>query len=257
MRIAPLFIALPILLSFGHLPDQMSAVQAAGLQPAEATALLAKSQVIDKRCNILAEVDRQELQDLVARAEIALAEMHSVAAAKSALAKGRSGGKTAICGADMTNMVQDVLTQARSGAKASSEAPTPVEKPQATIVEPIVAKVTPMPKQLNNNVASAFTSEKPPKFKDIKKSKDFAGATPTNQKSVKVGRQPVKLSQYASIAEQYFVDRRCHSKSLSAMKQLYANVLTSHRDAMANNRHADVKAMLHNVEVKANSQSCG
>ena len=245
MRIAPLFIALPALLAFGHLPGQMSAVQAAGLQPAEATALLAKTLVIDKRCNILAEADRQELQDLVARAEIALAEMQSVAAAKSALAKGRNGGKADICGAGTAKIVQDVLSQARLGAQDMGAEPVQVE-----------AQVTPIPKQVNNKLALTVAGEKPPKLKAAQKSKKLADATPAIQKTSKMRHQPVKLSQYASIAKQYFVDRRCHSKSPSAMKRLYANVLTSHRDAMANNRHADVKAMLRNIETKANSQSC-
>ncbi len=242
MRISSLYICLPLLAALGPF-----ASAGAGMAPADATSLLAKTLALDKRCNILSADSRQELQDFVARAEIALAEMQSVQVARAALAKGRASGKVGDCGPEQARLVNEVLDEARKGAGASAQSPVEVE----ASADPAIT-----PKQ---EVAVLTTADEPlkkPKPKPAKKPllAKLDGQKPTMlQKPVKA---PKKLSQYAGLAQKYYLARRCNTMGTAAIQRLYGTVLSSHRQAMASNSASSVKAMLRAVEAKAGSQSC-
>ena len=242
MRILPLVICFPLLAALGPFAPAV-----AGMAAADATALLAKTQALDKRCNILSSEARQELQDFVARAEIALAEMQSVQVARTALAKGRASGKIGDCGPEQANLVNQVLDEARKGAGASAQSPVAVE----ASADPAIT-----PKQ---EVAVLTTADEPLKKPKPKPAKTpllakLDGQKPTTlQKPVKA---PKKLSQYAGLAQKYYLARRCNTMGTAAIQRLYGTVLSSHRQAMASNSASSVKAMLRAVEAKAGSQSC-
>lgn len=261
MRISPLYICLPLFVALGPFAPAL-----AGMAPADATALLAKTYVLDKRCNILSAADRQELQDFVARAEIALAEMQSVQVARAALAKGRASGKTGECGPEQAKLVNDVLNEARKGADTNVQAPVEVEasaepadqtKQLATSSEPKV-QVVASPKQ-DVAVLAAAENQPPlqkPKLKSTKKLQLAKVDAPKPAKIQKPVKAPQKLSQYASLAQKYYIARRCNTMGAAAIQRLYGTVLSSHKQAMASNSASAVKAMLRSVEAKAGGQNC-
>jgi hypothetical protein len=264
MRISRLDIWLPLIAVL-----TANAPAVAGMAPADATALLAKTQALDKRCNILASDARQELQDFVARAEIALAEMQSVQVARAALAKGRASGKIGTCGPEQAKLVKDVLDEVRKGAGALAQAPAEVEASAdpavptdqtrhfAAAIEPKV-QVAATPKQEAAVLAVADdqpmlqkTKPKPAKKPQLTKLEE---PKPANLR--KPGKVPQKLSQYASVAQKYYIARRCNSMGAAAIQRLYGTVLWSHKQALASNPASAIKAMLRNVEAKAGSQRC-
>ncbi len=262
MRISPLYICLPLFAALGPFAPAV-----AGMAPADATALLAKTQALDKRCNYLSADDRQELQDFVARAEIALAEMQSVQVARAALAKGRASGKIGDCGAEQARLVQEVLDEARKGAGANARPPVAVEasadpaipaeatKLTAAASEPD-QQATATPKQEVAVLAAADEPLQKPKSKLAKKplpAKLDGLKSATLQKPVKASK---KLSQYAGLAQKYYLARRCNTLGTAAIQRLYGTVLASHKQAITSNSASSVKAMLRAVEAKAGSQSC-
>ena len=251
MRLSTVTMALSVFILLGH----FSYTSAAELNPAEATALLAKSQVIDKRCNILDADGRQELQDFTALAEIALAEMQSVQAARGALAKGRALGKAEVCSPEQTKLVTAILIEARKGAAPTRVAGITAEK---SIQKPVPA-IEPTPVVVSEAVPEPKASPKRAS-KPLKKAllvKTMALVPSKSDKLEKPAKQPVKLSSYANLVEKYYLARRCNSVSPSALNKLYGSVLSNHKVAVANNSPAAVKAVLRSAEARAGSRRCG
>jgi hypothetical protein len=235
----------------------------------DVTRMLAKSQSLDARCNILAEADRQDLMDYLARAEILLAERESVKAARTAIAKGRSAAGEGICGPEQDKFVRGIL----SAARASTAAEPPVQ--QAT--EPPAAAPQPLPpRQVEASVNSspklrqAVVEPEPKPVAEVKVKIIRKKSAPVNALAAapKVKPKPdpttvatkkkpsSSLNAYAGLAQRYYVELKCRSMSGPAVKKLYATVLANHKQAVAESGPSAVRSVLRNAEVRANARNC-
>jgi hypothetical protein len=246
MRLRSIFYSLPVMLC-------MAEIASTAPTPAtDAAKLLAKSQVIDAKCAVLAKDQSQTLRGFVAQAEISLAEKASVSVARKALAEGRAAGKAAVCDEAAKKLVNDVLAAAATATAAPIDdttlqpAPAPVAVPEKPVKQPVALAVeSPTPKK-----QAVVAKPQKPKAK-------IAKAAPTKPAKTAKTTKPVKgLSTYASVAEKYFVAVRCGSMSRSRINSLYQTVLINHRQALASNRHRDVRSMLKAAEARAGTKSC-
>lgn len=129
LKISQYLITLPILaLPFAGLGAKPALAETVGLE--RALELLAKSVVVDGKCNVLTMTEREELSSYVAKAEVAAAEKTSVAVTRSALASGRSQGQAATCGAAANDEVKQTLTAARDAINTAEREVSRVEKPK-------------------------------------------------------------------------------------------------------------------------------
>ena len=231
----------------------------------DVTSMLAKSHALDARCNILAEADRQDLMDYLARAEILLAERDSVKAARNAIAKGKAAGGDGACGPEQEKFVRDILAAAR----ASTAAEPPVQE----AAEPPSAAPQPLPpKQVEASLNSipklrqAVAEPKPvAEIKTTKKKavpvSGLAVARLAKPKPAALALAPKKktsssLNAYAGLATRYYVELKCRSMSGPAVKKLYANVLANHKQAVAENGPSAVRSVLRGAEARANARNC-
>ena len=255
----------------------------AGADPRNASAQLAKSLTIDTRCKILSESERQDLRDLVARAEIALASRFSVKVARETLGKGRAEGKLVPCDAAAASQVKNIFNLARQAVSVEPAEMTPVEQPAAQQAkaaptqaplqskskpeEPRVAAIKPPVVVPPNAVepAQPATAKKPAAPKTV--------ALVTSERKKAKPVQPVKLAvrtvkeapiqkksslaSYSNLAEDYYVELKCRSMSLSAAQRMYNDVLAQHRAALATGGAAAVRKMLRQAQNRAGQRSCG
>ncbi len=236
---------------------------------ADVTRMLAKSNTLDTRCNILAEADRQDLMDYLARAEILLAERNSVKAARSAIAKGRAAGGEGACGPEQDKFVRDILAAARAS--------TTVEPPVQQASEPPAAAPQPLPpKQIEASLNStpklrqAVVEPEPKPVADIRNKTIKKKAAPVNalavapkakvrlaDPAIAAKKKPSSvLNAYAGLAQRYYVELKCRSMSGSAVKKLYATVLANHKQAVAENGPSAVRSVLRGAEARANARNC-
>jgi hypothetical protein len=285
MRFAHFVISLHIIFGASQFTT-LTTAQAAPMDAAQATELLAKSQAIDVKCSVLAANQSQDLKDLVARAEISLAEKASVSVARKTIASGRATGKSAICDDATKKMVKDVLAAASLAAAAPIEDMT-TKEPEAQAATPAIKPVA-TEKPQNNAVAAAEPKPAPAPVvvkktkiakiaklvapvkvtpvkvaevvKPVKPVKNAKPAKPVkNVKPDKVSKTvkpPKGLGTYAAVAEKYYVATRCGSMSSGKINVLYKNVLANHKQALASNRPQVVRAMLQSAEAKAGAKTC-
>jgi hypothetical protein len=255
MRFRNIVISLPILLCATQIAKPFSQAEAAGMNATEATSLLAKSQAIDVKCAVLAKAQSQNLRDLVARAEISLAEKASVSIARKSIAAGRAQGKAALCDTSATKLVNDVLAAATAAVSAPiADTTTSVEEPTLAAA-PIMSKPEPVSK-------AVAVVETPPTAKKtvalVKPAKaKVALVVAKVEKPVKTAKPVKSLGSYAVVAEKYYVAARCGTMSTSDISRLYQTVLSNHQQAMATNRPLAVRAMLRAAEARAGNKSCG
>jgi hypothetical protein len=291
MRIAPLFVATSLATILAGNMAFMRQAQAAAMDPREVTTVLARAQTLDSRCKILAADQSQDLRDLVARAEIALAGKYSVAIARETLAKGRAEGKTGVCNAATSAQVLDILVAGKQAASATREetktepavavtpAPVTPPEPKAAVVAtpekmvPPAPKVaaTPTPKLKETSVAQVEAKAVAATPKAIAPKKTVVAqkaAVPLASKkklptpvATKVitevkSKKKVSLASYSNLAEKYYVELKCRTMPMSSAKRLYANVLAQHRAAMASEGAPAVRKVLKDAQSRAGSQSC-
>jgi hypothetical protein len=273
MRLVHFVTSVPLMLCALPLANPVSFAQAAALDAAQATEMLAKSQAIDVKCSVLAADQSQNLKDFVARAEISLAEKASVSVARKTILAGRTAGKTAVCDDAARKLVNDVLAAANAAtavpiadatAAETLAAETPAE-PQVLVSVPAVEPVK------TRNTALAVVDPEPsakvlkpaaPQKKIViikpRKPSDSLKATKITkaEKPVKPAKTGKSLNEYASVAEKYYVALRCGSMSRNGVNRLYKNVLANHQQAIAANRPGEVKAMLQAAEARAGGRSC-
>jgi hypothetical protein len=250
-----LVISLPLVLCVSQVLKPVTYAQAAAMDATEAATLLAKSQAIDVKCGVLAKEPSQTLRNFVAQAEISLAEKASVATARKAITGGRAAGKTAVCDDAAKKLVNDVLAAATAATVAPIEDTTTANTPAVAVAAPIVTPVKPAPVAL----AVAAPAFKKPVIVAQRKQVKVKATAVAPVKPVKPVKavKPVKgLNGYALVAEKYYVAVRCGTLSSSRINSLYQTVLVSHRQAMANNRHGDVRNMLKAAEARAGAKSC-
>lgn len=232
------------LLSLGGLVATAGVVFAQGMAPSDVTTMLAKSNTLDTRCNILAETDRQDLMDYLARAEILLAESESVKSAQTAMAKGRAAGESAPCGPEQNRFVAGILAAARTSTNTEPPQPlphtgsAPAMAPKQAIVTDIKIKPS---KKKSASVNVAVTAPQ---------AKRASPAISPKKKN------PPSFNAYAGLAQRYYVELKCRSMNGSAVRKLYGNVLASHRQAIAENGPSAVRAVLRGAETRAKASSC-
>lgn len=135
LKFSQFLITLPILaLPLAALASKPALAETVGLE--RALELLAKSVVVDNKCNVLTVSERDELSNYVAKAEVAAAEKTTVDVTSSALSAGRSQGLAATCGSGASLEVKETLTAARDAINAAEEG-------NYTVAEPALA--APMP----------------------------------------------------------------------------------------------------------------
>jgi hypothetical protein len=264
MRLSHIVISLPVLFCAAQLSQPISLAQAATMDAAQATEMLAKSHAINVKCKVLDAVQSQNLKDFVARAEISLAEKASVSIARKAISSGKAQGAVAVCDDARKKLVNDVLAAASAAVATSVEVqavanePTPqtlaalptaqdkpAEKPQVNAVA--VVEPAPAPKPLKS--VKLVKSPKP-----IRKVKVVAAAKPV--KPVEIIKPGKGLNTYAAVAEKYYIASRCGTLSKRAITTLYSEVLANHQQALVTNQPNAVRNMLRSVEARAGAKSC-
>jgi hypothetical protein len=126
-KFSQFLITLPVLaLPLTALATKPAFAETVGIE--RALELLAKSTVIDSKCNILTVSERDELSTYVAKAEVAAAEKTTLEVTRSALSAGKKQGQMAPCGIEASTEVKETLTAAREAIRsASPEAGTTAE----------------------------------------------------------------------------------------------------------------------------------
>lgn len=128
LKFSQLLITLPLLaLPFSALASKPALAETVGLE--RALELLAKSVVVDGKCNVLTVSERDELSNYVAKAEVAAAEKTTVAVTRSALSAGQSQGRAATCGAGASQEVKETLIAARDAINAAEQYDRPAAGP--------------------------------------------------------------------------------------------------------------------------------
>jgi hypothetical protein len=121
LKFSQFLITLPILaLPFSALVSKPVLAETVGFE--RALELLAKSVVVDSKCNVLTMSERDELSNYVAKAEVAAAEKTTVDVTRSALSAGQSQGRAETCGEEASQEVKETLTAAREAINAAEPA---------------------------------------------------------------------------------------------------------------------------------------
>ena len=137
-KFSQFLITLPLLaLPFAGLDAKPAVAETVGFE--RALELLAKSVVVDNRCNVLTVSERDELSTYVAKAEVAAAERTTVTVTRSALSAGQRQGRAETCGSKASQDVKETLTAAREAINAA-------EQDDGSLVEPTRRVATPAPR---------------------------------------------------------------------------------------------------------------
>lgn len=120
LKFSQFLVTLPILaLSFATVGVKPALAETVGFE--RALELLAKSVVVDNKCNVLTVVERDELANYVAKAEVAAAERTTVDVTRSALSAGQSQGRAEACGEEARQEVKATLTAARDAINSAEQ----------------------------------------------------------------------------------------------------------------------------------------
>ena len=126
LKFSQFLITLPILaMPLTALATKPALAETVGIE--RALELLAKSAVVDNKCNILSVSERDELSTYVAKAEIAATEKTTLKVARSALSAGKKQGQAATCGTEASYEVKQTLVAAREAINAALEESEPSE----------------------------------------------------------------------------------------------------------------------------------
>ena len=120
LKFSQFLITLPVLaLPLAALATKPALAETVGME--RALELLAKSTVVDNKCNVLTMSERDELSTYVAKAEIVAAEKTTLEITRSALSAGRKQGQAASCGTEASNEVTQTLVAAREAINAAAQ----------------------------------------------------------------------------------------------------------------------------------------
>ena len=120
LKFSRFLITLPILaLPLAALATKPAVAKTVGIE--RALELLAKSTVVDNKCNILTVSERDELSTYVAKAEVAAAEKTTLDVTRSALSAGKKQGQAASCGTEASYEVKQILVAAREAINAATQ----------------------------------------------------------------------------------------------------------------------------------------
>ena len=134
-KFSQFLITLPILaLPLAAIGAKPALAETVGLE--RALELLAKSVVVDNKCNVLTVFERDELSNYVAKAEVAAAEKTTVAVTRSALSAGQSQGRAETCGAEASQEVKETLTAAREAINSAEQGESSAAEPTRPVAMP-------------------------------------------------------------------------------------------------------------------------
>ncbi|MEQ1524658.1 MAG: hypothetical protein ABL936_25650, partial [Aestuariivirga sp.] len=120
LKFSQFLITLPLLaLPLAALAPKPALAETVGFE--RALELLAKSVVVDNKCNVLTVSERDELSNYVARAEVAAAERTTLVVTRSALSAGQSQGRAETCGEEASQEVKETLTAAREAINLAEQ----------------------------------------------------------------------------------------------------------------------------------------
>lgn len=135
LKFSQFLITLPLLaLPLAALAPKPALAETVGFQ--RALELLAKSVVVDNKCNVLTVSERDELSNYVAKAEVAAAERTTVNVTRSALSAGQSQGRAEACGEEASQEVKETLTAARDAINAAEQDHGPASEPARNVATP-------------------------------------------------------------------------------------------------------------------------
>lgn len=134
LKFSQFLITLPLLaLPLVALASKPALAETVGFE--RALELLAKSVVVDNKCNVLTVSERDELSNYVAKAEVAAAEKTTVDVTRSALSAGQSQGRAETCGEEASQEVKATLIAAREAINAAEQFDSSAE-PARTVPTP-------------------------------------------------------------------------------------------------------------------------
>jgi hypothetical protein len=135
LKFSQFLITLPLLaLPLAALAPKPALAETVGFE--RALELLAKSVVVDGKCNVLTVSERDELSNYVAKAEVAAAEKTTIDVTRSALAAGQSQGRAETCGEEASREVKETLTAARNAINAAEQDDGIESEPARTVAAP-------------------------------------------------------------------------------------------------------------------------
>ena len=137
LKFSQFLITLPILaLPLATLATKPAFAETVGIE--RALELLAKSAVVDNRCNVLTMSERDELSTYVAKAEVAAAGKTTLGVTRSALSSGKKQGQAATCGTEASGEVRQTLVAAREAINAAAQEESAQPEPVAALPAPAV-----------------------------------------------------------------------------------------------------------------------
>ena len=219
LKFSQFLITLPILaLPLAALTSKPALAETVGLE--RALELLAKSVVVDRKCNVLTLSERDELSTYVAKAEVAAAEKTTVGATRSALSVGQSQGRTAICGAVASQEVKETLVAAREAINAA-------EPNDGSAAEPARTVATPAPRgglSAYGRIIETYYLERRCTFLSRRKMNSFYKAVVRSHRAVisQFGKSAVsKVMKSAEARSNY---QRCNGAGEARVKAGFAEV---------------------------------
>lgn len=221
-----LLITLPVMAApLIAMPPKPAASQTLGAT--EAVKLLATAKAADAKCSHLAQADREELSDYLARAEIASVRLASTADVRAAIAAGRSSGENALCGADELAEIDATLGAARQAmAAVRRQEVEAVRQPEG------------------DRATRRRNAARPPRL--------MAASAAELRVPGEGG-----LGRYANQAMAYYVERRCRHLSRKETQAFWNHIVKRHAAALASNKRGRVAAALRGAEAAADGRACG
>jgi hypothetical protein len=187
-----MMITLPvILLPFAAMATKP--VMAATAGHLEAVEILAKSEAAASKCRTLSAVERTELKQYAARAEVAMAQRYGSSIAHQAVVAGRASGASAKCGAATAAQTREALEAARMAVAQLKDGRTAPKRLSLFSKKPSTVRLSAPPVILRA---------------------DAARATPVGS-----------LSRFKSHATAYYIEQRCRFLPYSKAKTLWRSGL--------------------------------
>ena len=218
LKFSQFLITLPLLaLPLAALASKPALAETVGLE--RALELLAKSVVVDGKCNVLTVSERDELSNYVAKAEVAAAEKTTVAVTRSALSAGQSQGRAETCGAEASQEVKATLTAAREAINAAEQ--------NSSSSEPARTVATPAPRgglSVYGRIIETYYLERRCAFLSRRKMNSFYKAVVRSHRAVisEFGKSAVsKVMKSAEARSNY---QRCNGAGEARVKAGFAEV---------------------------------
>ena len=219
LKLSQFLITLPLLaLPLAAISAKPVLAETVGLE--RALELLAKSVVVDNKCNVLTVSERDELSNYVAKAEVAAAEKTTVDVTRSALSAGQSQGRAETCGEEASQEVKETLTAAREAINAAEQDNSPAAEPTRTVA-------TPAPRgglSVYGRIIETYYLERRCTFLSRRKMSSFYNAVVRSHRAAisEFGKSAVsKIMKSAEARSNY---QRCNGVGEARVKAGYAEV---------------------------------